>query len=177
MLGVLPDNRIASATGTSQAAPQVAAAASLLMVKQRMMPYAVKQRLVACSNIDFGLLGGVGGLLDIGCALHSERDLLERGAVAIPVTVFDIEPSMVIFSPIGGGIKRAFPEESILSIAKQESGAYTVFYTLDGHDIHSSPDLVPEDDSDPLLKYRGENNEIDEVRLSDVSRWVRRAPQ
>jgi len=78
ILSTISDNSFAFMSGTSNAAPFVAGAASLLFGKYpRLTPAQVKRRLIYASDLLPNLAGKVlGGRLNIGLALDCENDLL-----------------------------------------------------------------------------------------------------
>lgn len=171
---LVSSNEFRVASGTSQAAPYVAAAASLLMKKHRMLPVRVKQRIVACSNVEHGLIGGIGGLLDVGCLLEVDSDLLMFDGSESKGIVIRAKADSLKYFPIDGGPEILFSFDSILAIARENNNTFTVFKTRDFDDVESISGLLPSADEDMILLFKNQDDQIIEVKVDELDRWVRR---
>jgi subtilisin family serine protease len=99
--------RYGTMSGSSFAAPQVAAVASLMMKKYKTLtPQEIKNRLIYCSDYVIELSSTIfGGRLDAACALDGDKASLE-----------------LVTSP-GHAITGYFNAETVLSFKDRESGA------------------------------------------------------
>ena len=176
ILSVATGGRLGYLSGTSQAAPQVAAAASLLLARNIMPPYKVKQRLVACSNFDVPDLGTVGGLLDIECALHLNEDVVATiGPNVILGSLDEVLPEEGFRFSISGEPTRNFSLDGILAIVKPvTSTKYIVVYTDDGKNVRVLRNLVLKAADDRILRFTRQDGAPAEVRISELNRWVRK---
>lgn len=170
---VVTRTQIRNGSGTSQAAPHVAAAASLLMNRHRMPPAMVKRRVIACSNVEFGLIGGGGGLLDIGCMLSVDSDLLVTQGQTMRGRVIRSEPSLLEFDSLDGGPKAVFPFSNILAIGRKDN-EFIVFTATGSDGIVANSGLIPAvQNPAPIFKFRAvDSNAIISIPLADLGRWV-----
>lgn len=139
------------ATGTSQAAPQVAAAAAILVDREgeRLTPGDAKARLIATAYWAPSYFGKVwGGHLDFAAAVaYPERSLLVTQTSALAGQFYSIEvkrnPKIEITNAArfyerstdqGGTAPEKIKFDEILSLRKQEDGSYRIVIRERGTD-------------------------------------------
>ncbi|HSM15245.1 MAG TPA: S8 family serine peptidase [Thermoanaerobaculia bacterium] len=144
-------NRYGPATGTSQAAPQVAAAAALLVDRlgAQLTPDDAKARLIATASWKSSYAGKVwGGRLDFGAATaHPDRNMIQTATAAARgerhALVADNDPKVEIrnlarlYERSGGTGDTApasIPFSRILSLRRNADGSYRVVFREHGTD-------------------------------------------
>jgi subtilisin family serine protease len=162
-------------SGTSQAAPQVTAVASLLFARYKTLtPQEVKNRLIYTSN---GFAGGklFGGELNAKWALEGDNGRVRkkdggevRGKLGgIPV---------VHFSDSMSGRKIALPTEAVRGIEYDSvSQTYTVFYNEDQYNRDSkllkNSGLNPDDPNAEMKIYRSGEATV-QLRLQEIEKFA-----
>ena len=171
---IVSGSQLRMTSGTSQATPHVAAAASLLMKRFRILPSRAKQRIIACSNVEHGLIGGIGGLLDVSCIVNGDTDLIVRNGIENRGRVVRLEPARLAFDRVDGGPEAVFSSDGILAIGKHDN-EFIVFTTTGRDDITSVSGLIPsQQDAGAIIKFKDKSNNILDIPLSEIDRWVKR---
>ena len=130
VFSTLSNGKFGPLTGTSQAAPQVAAVASLLVSKyQNLAPIQIKNRLIACSD----LLGSLqdklfGGRLNVECTLDADSGRLHvQGNTTLQHGRF--QGGELRFEDLDGG-HLSIPITNVRSLHFNTlTKRYTVFYS------------------------------------------------
>jgi subtilisin family serine protease len=136
-------------SGTSQAAPQVAAIASLLKsISDHLLPAEIKERLITCANtIPSGAEvsrdeeaepGGVifGGRVDAKCTLEKRGWLeLKNGSDPILVERVNVNSPNVVYTPVDTELKIALDAQGIRGIRANLDNSYTVYHRRSVHDV------------------------------------------
>lgn len=144
-------NCYGSATGTSQATPQVASAAALLVDRlgERLTPGDAKARLIATASWKDSYKGKVwGGRLDFGAAVaHADRNMIQTSTAAAHgeryAIVADNDPKIKIdnlarlygrIGSIGDTAPASIRFSRILSLRRNADGSYRVVFREHGTD-------------------------------------------
>jgi subtilisin family serine protease len=138
-------------SGTSQAAPQVAAIASLLKsISDHLSPAEVKERLITCASVipssgeasrdEETEPGGVifGGRVDAKCTLE-KRGWLELKNGNAPVLVERVNNSAdLVYTPVDGELRIPLNVRGIRGIRANPDNSYTVYYRRSFNDPKST---------------------------------------
>lgn len=161
------NNQVGLLTGTSQAAPLVAGAASLLRAKcQAMPPIVVKNRLIYSSD----LVGSIdrfalGGRLNIGRALRYERPEIVEQGVATPATGWTLAfPTELEALDIATGLPNRLATSRIKRMTLAPDGTYWAF-------------LLSANGCDPAIPLEGCPLERKKVRFVERKTLVFSKPQ
>ncbi len=154
-------------SGSSQAAPQVTAVASMLLRKYRKMtPQEVKNRLIYCSDSVAKFQGKLfGGRLNADCVLAGDfgrLQLVSDPIDASPRLGHFLAGSTLQFTNADSGREVSLPAEGVRGIEyDEEGGTFIVFYNQDQHDTDSrllkeSRLVVP--DKENVLRFQPAGN-------------------
>ena len=168
--------------GSSPAAPQVTAVASLMMERYRHhTPQEIKNRIIYCSDF-IDVLGDklFGGRLDATCSLDgfAAHVRLKTNADDTLVGYFQSGTAMK-FSDAQSGREITIDIASIRALRLSESkGTFTMFYNTDRNNRDSpllkETNLVPLDDKEanrPIPFHRA-GGAVISIRLGDIVRYV-----
>ena len=195
-----PNNTYAEATGTSQAAPQVTAAAGMLWAKGITQPLRIKARLIYTADWFNSFQNKVwGGLLNIERAVREpNRDYLftQSSPKQLKVIVVSGTPNSIrvlsgrIDDPTDAAVQRPgqIPFQKVLRITRLPDATYRVFY-LDGTTMRVliNADLDGVVACDELLEWDANTESFKEteasraecragIRVSQVFDYVAKVP-
>ena len=195
-----PNNTYAEATGTSQAAPQVTAAAGMLWAKGITQPLRIKARLIYTADWFNSFQNKVwGGLLNIERAVREpNRDYLstQSDPKQLKVIVVSGTPNSIrvlsgrIDDPTDAAVQRPaqIPFQKVLRITRLPDATYRVFY-LDGTTMRllANADLDGVITCDELLEWDLNTESFKEteasraecrqgIRVSQVFDYVAKVP-
>lgn len=153
IFSTISGGRFGLMSGTSQAAPQVTALASLLFAKHqgRLDPKQVKDRLIYCSEITPSLINKLrGGRVNADCTLDDEFARVITSSPGQPVHG-KAQDGQLKFSRDGADIR--FETRQVKGIQTTDGGRFTVFYQIG---------------SGPAARMQKETD----LRLSDLSQAI-----
>lgn len=180
LMSSISGGRIGEMSGTSQAAPLVAGAASLLMLKNpRLYPEAVKNRLIYTSDLFPSLYKQVlGGRLNVSRALAFESAQLSLTAgPPLKGQVVNLESSIALFDADSG--QKLNPLWSQIRRLKYDkaAGYFTMYWKpIDGEPLKRSS-VTPQNDTQVLkLKSDQSTPSLKAYTLGQITDYVAAIP-
>jgi hypothetical protein len=181
VLSSISGGRIGTMSGTSQAAPLVAGAASLLLMKNpKLYPEQVKNRLIYTSDLFPALYKQVlGGRLNVTRALAFESAQLSLTAgKSLPGHVVNLESSIAL-NDIESG-KKLNPLWSEIRRLKydKKAGSYTMFWKQ-GNAEPLRRSFVSPQNSTQILQFRSEQSSpsLQTYTLNQIDDYVAAIPE
>jgi subtilisin family serine protease len=177
VFSTLTNGKFGTMTGTSQAAPQVAAVASLLVSKYSFMkPIEIKNRLIYCSDLMRSLEGKLfGGRLNADCTLDGDDGRLQlRGSTSIQHGKFVLPRQQLLFADSDGS-ELPIPIQNARSIHFDPwNQTYTVFYTAKNRpdsQLLRASNLSFKNDEDRLT-FQPKGASADQIKVSQILHYV-----
>lgn len=182
VFGTIPLNRYAEMSGSSQSAAYVSGAASLAMALMGT-GWPIRDRIIACSNIASEDLekSMMGGVLDAGCLINGEHDLIvtQAGGPARSVDIMGLKasengPPIVTQFPFFDNAQNAEVSviwDRVLGFQQLPDGKFVLFRSKNGEDFGPIERLYGLFVNDPFMQV-GTTDET--LAFSEVHKYVRR---
>jgi subtilisin family serine protease len=173
----LANGRYGVLTGTSQAAPQVAAVASLMVSKYpTLLPVAIKNRLIYCSDILNSLRDKLfGGRLNAECALDGDAGRLQLESPPDKVQRGKFQPGSVFHFIDEQDTAVDIPIQLVRSVAYDpEQDSFTVFHTTRNRSDASllrTSNLTLKNPEEKI-KFTPVGGAVAEIHVKQIKRYV-----
>lgn len=180
VMSAISGGRIGTSDGTSQAAPLVAGAASLLLLKGSMHPETVKNRLIYTSDLFPSLYEKVlGGRLNVTRALaYESAQLLLKSGQSLQGLVGNLGQAVALFNTENG--EKMYPLWSKIRRLKYDknAGYYTMFW-MPGNGEPLRRSFVTPQNSVQKLKLKSEQTTptLKIYTLDEIDDYVAAIPQ
>ncbi len=182
LMSSISGGRIGQMSGTSQAAPLVAGAASLLLLKNpKLYPEAVKNRLIYTSDLFPSLYKQVlGGRLNVSRALAFESAQLSLTAgQSLQGQVVNLDSSIALFDTETG--KKLNPLWSQIRRLKydKQAGSYTMFWKPGSDEPLKRSFVSPQNSNKQVLQLKSEQSmpALKTYTLGKIDDYVAAIPQ